>query len=96
VISDEPDGAVIDVKVIPRAGRTELAGTRNEALLIRLAAPPVEGAANDELLAFLARLLDLPRRNIIVVAGKKSRRKKIKVIGATAARLREKIAVDEC
>lgn len=95
MISDGPDGAVIDVKVIPRAGRTELAGTRHEALLIRLAAPPVEGAANEELLAFLARLLDLPKRNIILVAGERSRHKKIKVIGTTAARVREKIAVDE-
>ena len=95
MISDGPDGAVIDVKVIPRAGRTELVGTRHEALLIRLAAPPVEGAANEELLAFLARLLDLPKRNIILVAGERSRHKKIKVIGTTAARVREKIAVDE-
>jgi uncharacterized protein (TIGR00251 family) len=95
VIADVPDGVVIHVKVIPRAGRTELAGTRDRSLLIRLAAAPVEGAANAELVAYLASLLDLPKRNIVVVAGERSRNKTIKIIGVTAAGVRERIAIDD-
>jgi uncharacterized protein (TIGR00251 family) len=91
VISDAPDGAVIDIKVIPRAGRTMIAGTRDNALLIRLAAAPVEGAANAELIALLSDVLDLPKRNFVVIAGERSRNKKIKVLGATADALRTRL-----
>lgn len=50
-------------------------------MLIRLAAPPVEGAANDALVAFLSEVLDLPRRNIRIVSGDKSRDKRIAAAG---------------
>jgi uncharacterized protein (TIGR00251 family) len=92
VISDAPDGAIIDIKVIPRAGRTQLAGTRDNAILIRLAAAPVEGAANDALIAYLSDLLDIPKRNVIIVAGDKSRTKRIKVLGLSAAAIRARMA----
>ena len=95
MITDVPDGADIDIRVIPRAGRSEIAGTRAGSLLIRLAAAPVDGAANLELIALLARALDLPKRNFVLLSGEKSRTKRIKVLGATAATLRGKIAVDE-
>jgi uncharacterized protein YggU (UPF0235/DUF167 family) len=68
VITDVPDGAVIDIRVIPRAGRSEIAGTRAGSLLIRLAAAPVDGAANLELIALLARALELPKRNFLSAA----------------------------
>jgi uncharacterized protein YggU (UPF0235/DUF167 family) len=54
---------------------------RAGAFLVRLAAPPVEGAANDALVAFLADALDLPRRNITIVAGAQSRSKRVQIIG---------------
>jgi uncharacterized protein (TIGR00251 family) len=95
VISDAPDGAIIDVKVIPRAGRTAIAGTRDNALLIRLAAAPVDGAANTELVALLADLLDVPKRRITVIAGEKSRTKRVKVLGVTAATARARLLAAE-
>lgn len=70
-----------DVRVIPRAKKTELAGARGEAILVRLAAPPVEGAANDALIAFLSSLLGTPRSRIHVISGARSRQKRIKVDG---------------
>ena len=73
--------AVIAVRVIPRAPQTRLAGIRNGALLIRLAAPPVDGAANDALLAFLSDLLDCPRRQIHLTSGVKSRDKRVCIEG---------------
>jgi uncharacterized protein len=54
---------------------------RGGALLVRLAAPPVDGAANDALIAFLAGVLDLPRRSIRVVSGEKSRDKRVAIEG---------------
>ncbi len=56
-------------------------GTRGGAILIRLAAPPVEGAANDALIAFLSETLNIPRRAITLIAGEKSRDKRVRIDG---------------
>ena len=87
MIVDGPDGAAIDIRVIPRSGRTELAGIRNGALLVRINAPPVEGAANDELVAFLARTLGVPKQRLAIVSGARSRAKRVRVSGVNAAAL---------
>ena len=58
-----------------------MAGMRDGALLVRLAAAPVDGAANAELIEILARSLDLPRRRIEIVSGDRSRSKRVRVIG---------------
>jgi uncharacterized protein (TIGR00251 family) len=73
--------ATILVRVIPRAGRTALAGKRGDAVLVRLAAAPVDGAANEALVAFLADALDCPRRDIAIVGGEKSRDKRLRITG---------------
>jgi uncharacterized protein (TIGR00251 family) len=75
---------VLDIRVIPRARKSEIAGERDGAILIRLAAPPVEGAANAALVEFLAGVLDLPRRSIRIVSGEHSRQKRVAVAGMTA------------
>ena len=62
MIRETSSGVELDVRVIPRAGKTACAGVRDGALLIRVAAPPVEGAANDALIAFFAAALHIPRR----------------------------------
>ena len=79
------DDVVLEIKLIPRAGATGLAGMRDGAILIRLAAAPVEGAANLALVAFLADLLGVPKRNVAIVSGNRSRRKRVKISGVTAA-----------
>lgn len=71
--------------MIPRAPRTRVDGTRGGAILIRLAAPPVDGAANDALIAFLSEALALPRRNIRLVSGEKSRDKRVAIEGLERA-----------
>lgn len=95
MISDAPEGAIIEIRVIPRAGRTTLAGTRGNALLIRLAAAPVDGEANAELIEFLARLLDIPKRDIVIAAGEASRTKRVKVRGINAAVVRARLGLAE-
>jgi uncharacterized protein YggU (UPF0235/DUF167 family) len=85
-------GCVLRVRVTPRAGRTQIAGEREGALLIRLAAAPVEGEANAALIEFLAARLDVPRRALRLAAGAHARDKRVAIDGVTAeaaaARLR--------
>jgi uncharacterized protein (TIGR00251 family) len=75
--------AIIDVRVIPRSGKSGLAGRRGDALLVRLNAPPVDGAANAELVEVLARALGVPRRAVSIVAGERSRQKRVRIEGVT-------------
>ncbi len=78
-------GIRLAVQVQPRASRTELAGRHGDAIRIRLAAPPVDGAANEALLRFLAELLDVPRSAVALVGGASSRRKVVEVTGIGVA-----------
>ena len=71
----------LDVRVIPRAGRNGFAGLRGGALLVKLAAAPVDGAANDELIALIAKTLRIAKRDITIVAGDRSRTKRIRIAG---------------
>ena len=84
-VRETPDGVSLDVKVIPRAGVTRVAGIREGRLLVRLAAAPVDGAANDALVAFLSEILKLPGRNIRVESGTRSRAKQVRIAGTTVA-----------
>lgn len=83
MITAAPDGVVIDVRVIPRAARAGIAGTRDNALLVRLHAPPVEGAANEELIEVMARVLGVPKRSVTIVSGERGRTKRVHVLGLT-------------
>jgi len=76
--------ATIDVRVIPRAGRSGFAGLRDGALLVRLAAAPVDGAANAEVVEILSTLLGVPRRAVTIVTGGRSRLKRVRVEGVSA------------
>jgi uncharacterized protein (TIGR00251 family) len=84
-------GVEIDVRVIPRAGKSALAGERDGRLLVRLSAPPVEGAANQALIELLAQLLHRPRRDVRIVSGEKSRSKRVAVDGITTAEARQRL-----
>jgi uncharacterized protein (TIGR00251 family) len=72
---------VLDVRVVPNAAKSTIAGERDGALLIRLAAPPVDGKANDALASFLADLLGVPVRAISIVRGHAARRKQVLIAG---------------
>ena len=78
-----PGGVLIDLHVIPRAAKPGIAGSRNNALLVRLSTPPVDGAANAELVKVLADALGVSKRNVTVIAGERSRRKRVRVVGIT-------------
>lgn len=91
-MTDGPAGVVFAVRVVPRAGRTGVAGTRGDALLVRLAAAPVDGAANAALVACLADLFDRPRRDVTIVSGDTSRDKRIAIAGTTAAHVAARLS----
>lgn len=76
--------ARIVVHVVPRARVTAVAGRHGDAIRIRLAAPPVDGAANAELVRFLAERLGVPRHAVAIVHGATARRKTVTVSGVTA------------
>jgi len=81
--------ATLVVHVVARARTTDVAGRHGDALKIRLAAPPVDGAANDELVRFLAERLAVPRSAVTIATGHTGRRKTVRVTGIeTAAALR--------
>jgi uncharacterized protein len=85
VIHPTTGGVLIDVRVIPRAGMSGLAGTRGAALLVRLTAPPVEGAANAELIDVIAQGLGVAKRAVTIVSGERSRQKRVRVDGVSVA-----------
>jgi uncharacterized protein (TIGR00251 family) len=88
-IGDKDGSVTFKVRVQPRASRTELAGEHAEALKLKLAAPPVDGKANEECRRFLARLLGVSPGSVEILAGKSSRDKVIKVNGVSVERARE-------
>jgi uncharacterized protein (TIGR00251 family) len=93
--TSDPDGLVLAVRLTPRASRTGLDGVRTEpdgrpVLCLRVAAPPVEGAANAALTAFIAKSLGLRRAEVTLVSGETSRTKRLHLSGdpqALAARV---------
>lgn len=91
MIRDRPAGVELDVRVIPRARKTEIAGLRDDAIVVRLAAPPVEGAANEALVAFVAEWLGVPRRAVHITSGDRSRRKRLAVDGVSADLIRARL-----
>jgi uncharacterized protein (TIGR00251 family) len=85
-------GVSLAVVVTPRASRTELAGVAEGRLRIRVAAPPVAGAANDELVRFLAKALGLPRSALLVTSGLAGRRKTVLAAGIAAEAAARRLA----
>lgn len=83
---------ILTVRVIPRAARSAIAGSRDNALLVRLTAPPVDGAANAELIRVLADALDVPKRNITLLSGDRARLKRVKITGLTDDEVARKLS----
>ena len=84
IVQDTKDGATLTVHIQPKASTTECVGIHGDALKIRVAAPPVDGAANDELIRFLARRLSIPPTSVQIHSGPGGRHKRVLVKGATA------------
>ncbi len=82
---------LLDIYVQPRAKKTEFGGLHGGAVKIRVKAPPVDGAANAELIKFLAIQLEVPRSAVTIETGRTSRRKRVSITGITRRAIAEKL-----
>ena len=85
VVREERGAVLVDVLVQPRASRVRLGPVRQDRLVVAVTAPPVEGEANRAVIDALARALGVARSQVEVVRGDTSRRKTVRVRGATRA-----------
>ena len=83
IVQDTKAGAVLSVHIQPKASTTECVGIHGDAIKIRVAAPPIDGAANDELIRFLARRLSIPVTSVQIKSGAAGRHKRVLLKGAT-------------
>ncbi len=88
-LKESAAGVTLSVHAQPRAKKNEIVGLHGSALKVKIAAPPVEGAANDEIMAFFAKLLGIPRSSISIERGGQSRHKVLRLRGASATRITE-------
>ena len=89
--TDKDGKLIFKVRVVPRASRSELVGEHDGALRVRIAAPPVDGAANDELVRLLARAFGVPRSAIDITGGHAAKLKTVCVAGGRPAVLKSKV-----
>ena len=90
-LRDTADGLTLRVRVQPRASKDALSGERDGALVVRLNAPPVEGAANEALARFLGKLLGIAPSAVRILRGLTGRQKLVAVAGLDAATARERL-----
>ena len=90
-----PGGVRIHLQVQPRASRTEVVGLHGEALKIRVAAPPVDGAANEAIIRFFADRLDVSRSRVRLTKGAGGRRKVVEIDGIGLEALNKAFAEEE-
>jgi len=90
-LRDTAEGLTLRVRVQPRAARDAIGGEREGALVVRLAAPPVEGAANAALVRFLGKTLGIAPSAVEIVKGATGRQKLVAIAGLDAASARQRL-----
>jgi len=75
-----PAELILDLRIQPRAARDEIVGYLGERLKVRLTAPPVDGKANERLIAFLAEVFAVPKRDVVLLSGESSREKRVRIV----------------
>lgn len=91
-IEEKGGACTFRVKVAPRSSKNLITGVEQGVLELKVKAPPVKGEANEEVRAFLADLLDLPKKSISILRGGTSRRKLLKVEGLPAIEVRRRLS----
>jgi uncharacterized protein (TIGR00251 family) len=86
---------LLDIKAVPGASRSRVAGPGGDRLRVQIAAAPEDGKANTELRSFLAKILDCPRKDVALVAGEKSRLKTVSLPLVCLEKLKKIINVDK-
>jgi uncharacterized protein (TIGR00251 family) len=83
---------LIRIRVTPKASRNEVMGVADGCLRLKINAPPVDGAANEKAREFLAEILGLPKRDLVLERGQTAREKVFKVMGLGEAEIRSRLA----
>jgi uncharacterized protein len=86
-VNEKNDAVTFRVRAQPRAAKTEIVGEYAGAVKLRIAAPPVDGKANDEMIKFFSRLFEIPSRSVEIVSGDSSRDKIIRIHNIGVARV---------
>jgi uncharacterized protein (TIGR00251 family) len=92
VVEAVAGGVVVHVHVLPRSGRTEIAGLHGDALKVRVGAPPVDGRATEAARVEVAHALGVAPSTVVVVGGERSRLKRFRVDGLDAAEAERRLA----
>jgi uncharacterized protein len=92
-LTTQGDGSLcLTIHVQPKASKTCLCGMYGDSLKLAITAPPVEGKANTEVIAFLAALLKISRKDITITSGAQSRTKRCRIGSLTEGEVRERVA----
>ncbi len=83
----------LDIRVMPRAKRDEIGGTRDGRLLVRVTAPPVDGKANSAVCKLIAKAASVPKGRVSIARGETGRDKVVEVEGIAPAELRERLGI---
>lgn len=86
---ENKEGLLVSIIVLPRSSKTEIVGIYNDCLKIKLKSSPVDNAANEELIRFLAEKLKIPKRNIEIIKGHKQKKKVVSVKGLDLAKIND-------
>ncbi len=90
-ITEKDGNLIFNVRVVPRASKSEIVGEHDGALKVRIAAPPVDGAANEELIKVLSKKLGVPKSAIQILSGQTSKMKQVRISGTNHEDLLEAV-----
>ncbi len=85
--TSKDDSIIFNVRVVPRASKSEIVGEHDGALKIRIAAPPVDGAANAELIKVLSKEFGVSKSSVEIISGQTSKTKQVKILNAENKKL---------
>lgn len=94
-IAPHPEGATLDILVSPRASKSRVVGMHDGRVKVQVAAPPVDGEANDALIAFFSRALGLTRAQVEIQSGTTGRRKRLLLRGTTPLEVATRLEIDD-
>ena len=92
-IREDSDGVTLFIKATPRANANEIVGVAGAELRVKITAPPVDSAANEALVRFLAGELNIPRNQVQLVRGAAARHKAVKILGLKADEIRIRLGI---
>lgn len=85
--TEKDDSIIFTVRVVPRASKSEIVGELDGALKVRISSPPVDGAANAELIKLLAKTFDVSKSAVEIIGGQTSKRKQVKILNLSKANI---------